>query len=192
MLIDAALGLANHLLVSEDWAHNRLKAFAGQTARLQLGALNFPLEITADGRFRTGDKNATSAVTITLPADAPIRAVTDRASLLVSAQIRGSADLAECLGFVFRNLRWDVESDLSQVFGDIAARRLVQGGKQLAAWPLAQARSVALNLAEYFTEERPAIARQQDVSSHCGEINRMQTQLKNLEKRIGALERLEN
>ena len=76
MLIDAALGLANHLLVSEDWARNRLKAFAGQTARLQLGALNFPLEITADGRFRTGDKNATSAVTITLPADAPIRAVT--------------------------------------------------------------------------------------------------------------------
>ena len=34
MLLGAALGIVNHLLAGEDWARERLKPFAGQTARL--------------------------------------------------------------------------------------------------------------------------------------------------------------
>ena len=188
MLVNAALRFANHLLTGEDWARDRLRLFAGQTVRLELGTLSFPLEITADGHFNAGEKSATPAVSITLPADALTRVLTDRSSLLTAAQIRGAADLAECLGSVFRNLRWDVESDLSQLMGDIAARRLVQGGKQLAMWQMTQAKNLALNLTEYFTEERPTIAQRQDVSGYCAEVSRMQEQLAILEKRIGALE----
>ena len=139
-------------------ARARLKAFAGQAARLDLGALRLLLEITAEGRFRLGNKNSATAVIITLPAQAPILALTDRPALLAAAQISGSAELADTLRFVFSHLQWDVESDLSLLLGDIAARRLVQGGRQLARWPLELATNLALNLAEYLTEENQTLA----------------------------------
>lgn len=188
MLLDVALGLINHLLTAEDWARERLKSFSGQTACLELGALKLSLEITPAGLFAASGRKAVAAVTIRLPEDAPLRALTDRPSLFAAAHISGSAELAESLGFVFRNLRWDAESDLSQMVGDIAAHRLVDGGKQLARWHQQQAKNLALNLAEYFTEENPTIARLQDVSAFCVEVSSLQETLARLERRVAALE----
>ena len=182
------LGFINHLLVGEDWARDRLKPFAGQLVRLELGVLERSLEITADGLFAAGDENAAVAVTITLPADAPLRALIDRPALFAAAQISGAAELAENLGFLFRNLRWDVESDLAGLVGDIAARRLVEGGKRVGRWQTAQARNLALNLAEYFAEESPLIARRQDLGDFCAEVDALQARLAQFEQRVAKLE----
>ncbi len=189
MLLDLAVGLVNHLLATEEWARDSLKPFARQTARLELGALALPIEITADGLLAVSGNRQPAAVTIQLPADAPLRALTDRPSLFTAAHVSGSAELAERLGFVFRNLRWDAESDLSRLVGDMAAHRLVAGGKQIAQWHRRQATNLALNVAEYLTEESPSIARRQDVSSFCADVGRLQETLKCLEQRVAALER---
>lgn len=188
MLVDAALGWVNHLLAGEEWARDRLKAFAGQAVRLELGALSLPLAITASGYFVAGDRKAAASVALTLPADAPLRALTDRPSLRAATQISGAAELADCLGFVFRNLRWDAESDLALLTGDIAARRLFEGGKQLVTWHQQQAKNLALGLAEYFIEENPTIARHQDVSIFCREISSLQETMAELEQRVATLE----
>lgn len=189
MLLGAALGLVNHLLAGEDWARQRLSPFAGQTARLEFGALTLPLAINADGLFVAAGGNAPADVTITLPADAPLRALTDRPSLFTAARLAGSAELAETLGFVFRNLRWDAEGDLARFVGDIAAHRLVAVGNGLLRWHQQQAFNLAANLAEYFTEESPSIARHGDVADFCAEVTRLPDQLARLEARIAALER---
>ena len=188
MLLDAALGFVNHLLAGEDWARQRLSPFAGQTARLEFGALTLPLAISAAGLFVAAGRDAPADVTITLPADAPLRALTDRPSLFTAARLSGSAELAESLRFIFRNLRWDVESDLAQLVGDIAAHRLVAGGKQLARWHQQQAKNLAANFAEYFTEESPSIARSSDVASFCAQVASLPDELSRLEARIAALE----
>jgi len=189
MLTRIAIGFLNHLLSGEDWASRRLKDFTGQTVNVMLGTLVLPLEITADGLFVAGDKNGTATVNITLPADTATRVLTDKASLLSAAQISGSAELAECLGFIFRNLRWDSESDLARLVGDIAARRLVAGGKQAFQWQRRQAQNLALNVAEYFTEENPTIARRQDISAYCADVDSLRDPLERVEKRIASLER---
>lgn len=188
MLTNAALGVVNHLLSGEEWARERLQAFAGQSVHVDLAALKLALEITPEGIFTVGDKNAAATVSIRLPADAIGRLLTDRNSLLATAQISGAADLAECLGFISRNLSWDAEGDLSHVVGDIAARRLVAGGKQALQWPRQQAKNLALNLTEYFTEENPTIASRQDVSAFCTGVEGLSEPLNRLEKRIAALE----
>lgn len=192
MLTRLAIGFVNHLLSGEDWACKRLQAFSGQTVRVTFGTLVLPLEITADGLFAAGDKSVPATVSITLPGDAATRMLTDRASLLADAQISGSAELAECLGFISRNLRWDGESDLARLVGDIAARRLVAGGKQVFQWHQQQVSNLALNLAEYFTEENPSIACRPDVSAFCSEIENLHEPLDRLEKRIAALESATN
>lgn len=188
MLIDAALGFLNHLLSDEDWARERLKPFAGQTVRLELGVQHFPLDITAGGYFSRADTRANANVCLTLPADTLMRVLTDRPSLLAATQISGSADLAECLGFVFRNLSWDVENDLSPLVGDIAARRLVAGGRQLFQWQRQQAQNLARNLAEYFTEESPSLARRQDIAALSTDVNHLLEPLTRVEQRIATLE----
>ena len=112
MLARPALALVNHLLRGNAWARDRLIGFAGKTALLQFGSSTLLVRIGDTGLLEAGGAGTPATVSITLPADAPALALTDKASLLSSATISGSADLAETLGFVFRHLRWDVEHDL--------------------------------------------------------------------------------
>lgn len=189
MLVGTALNFANHLLSGEAWARTRLKVFAGQTVRLEFGALHFPIAITRAGLLETAASDAPVAVSIRLPDDAPLLALTDRSSLLASVRIAGTADFAETLGFVLRNLRWDAEEDLSLLVGDIAARRLILGGKSLLGWHLRRARNFALNVAEYFTEEDPVIARRADLARFCAAVATVRDNCAWIEKRLQRLER---
>ena len=188
MLTALALRVLNHLLASEDWARQRLQPFAGQTAQVSSGSLVLALVVTPEGTFSAGDKTATATVSIALPADAPVRALTDRDGLMAAAQISGPADFAEALGFVLRNLRWDAEDDLSRLVGDIAARRMVSSGKQVFQWQREQAKNLAANLGEYFSEETKAIARRQEITEFCAEVAQQDEALGHLEARIAALE----
>ncbi|MEO8409226.1 MAG: SCP2 sterol-binding domain-containing protein [Propionivibrio sp.] len=183
------LRFVNHLLTGEEWARARLKAFSGQLVRFELGDFGLLLEISPAGFFRASDKDVPPGVTVSLPADAPLRLLNDRASLLAAAQISGSTELAEALSFVLRNLRWDAEGDLAQVVGDVAARRLSIGGRQFLQWQRDQAKNLAQNFAEYFTEEATMIARQPDVAAFCREVTEAAEALAHLEKRVALLDR---
>lgn len=191
MLSDAALGIVNHLLTSEGWASDRLKSFAGKRFRLEQGVLKLTLEITASGCLDSADERDPVDVCFTLPADAPKRVLTDRPSLYTATQINGSAELAETLGFVFRNLRWDAERDLSHLVGDIAAHRVVEGSKLLFKWHQQQAKNLALNFAEYLTEESPTITPRREIAGFCSEVELLRRTLEVVEKRIDSLEKLQ-
>jgi ubiquinone biosynthesis protein UbiJ len=129
-----------------------------------------------------------ATVSIGLPDDAVIRVLTDPPSLFSAATISGSADLAETLGFVFRNLRWDIEHDLSRVTGDIAAQRIFQVAKGLLQWQWRAARNLALGMTEYLTEEERAIARRGDVEQFCSEVDALRDDCARVEKRLLRLE----
>ncbi len=191
MLQQAFIAGLNHLLAGEDWARDRLTPFAGQTVRLEFSPLHSYFEITPEGFFRKRNGDTPATVTLSLSGATPLHllgAFGDPAALLASARITGAAGLADCIGFVLRNLRWDVESDLANVVGDIAAHRLVRAGRQLIDWQRKAAWNLARNVAEYFTEENPAIARHRDVERFCREVGALTGPLARLEERIAALE----
>lgn len=187
MLVGAALGFVNHLLDGETWARARLQPFAGQCARFVCGPFDAALEITERGTFTMATTDATPTVTLTLPFDAPWRALGDRDALIAEARINGAADLAECLGFVLRHLRWDIEDDLAPLVGDIAARRLVQGGRAFAGWQRTQALNLAHQVVDYLTIENPLLLRRTEITAFTGEIDQLQHAVEQLEQRINAL-----
>ena len=194
MFLPIALKAINHLLSGEDWALKRLQVFSGQSLRIRLGLLELPLQISASGflleQTLVGSSgNESSTVTITLPADAPARLVLDRASLIGSAQISGSAELAECLSFVFKNLRWDLQHDLAQVVGDIAARRIAEGGRRFAGWQAIQMRNFAGNLVDFFTTEQPTLIQRDDAVGFASAVAQTQDSIEQLETRISKLEK---
>ena len=191
MLQEAFLAGLNHLLAGEDWARSRLSSFSGQTVWLELPPLQFALEITPAGNFCKADGETPAAVTISLSGVSPLRflaGLTDPSSLLDSTQVKGAAGLADCIGFVFRNLRWDIESDLANVVGDIPAHRLVRAGRQIIDWQQKAAWNLARNVVEYFTEENPAIARHRDIAGFCRDVGSLTGPSARLEDRIAALE----
>ena len=194
MLLPLALKAINHLLSGEEWALQRLRPFAGQKLQIKLGGLELPLQIGASGLLceQTGSDyfaGESPAVKITLPADTPARLILDRASLIGSAQISGSAELAECLSFVFKNLRWDPEHDLAQVVGDIAARRMADGGKRFVGWQAVQLRNLAGNLVDFLTTEQPTLTQPDDIARLASAVAQTQDSVEQLETRISKLER---
>jgi ubiquinone biosynthesis protein UbiJ len=188
MLAWPTLVLLNHLLQGESWARDRLLPFAGKTALLQFGSTALLLRISDGGLFETTATGTPATVSITLPGDAPALALTGQASLLTSATIVGSVDLAETLGFVLRNLRWDIEHDLSKVLGDVVAHRSLQLAKQLGQWQLVGLRKLAIGVAEYLTEEDAAIAHRGDIERFCLEVDALRDDFARMERRLARLE----
>lgn len=185
MLARSAIACVNHLLNGEPWARERLLAFSGRSARLQFGSnRSLLVKISENGLLESAEDDTPADVSIGLPDDAPARALIDTASLFSSATISGSADLAETLGFVFRNLRWDFEHDLSQLLGDVVARRGLQLAMRVARWQLLSARNLAFGVAEYLTEEDATIARRPDVERFCLEVDALRDDLARFEKRL--------
>jgi ubiquinone biosynthesis protein UbiJ len=182
-----ALAAVNHLLAQASWAREKLQPFAGQCAHLTLPPFYALLSITAEGLVAAPPAEVTATVTIDLPASAPLLALQGKAGVMRAARITGSADFAQELGYVIQHLRWDVEEDLSRVFGDIAAHRLTTGVSAIAAWQREKLKNLAENFAEYLTEERPAIARRLAIADFSAEVDGLRDDVARLEKRLQRL-----
>ncbi len=187
MFAPLLVGALNHLLVGAEWARERLHPFAGQTARIGAGPLNFDLTVTGQGDFHAGAADSVPVVEITLPADAPLRYLADPASVLAAARLSGPADFAEALAFVFRNLRWDAEGDLAQVIGDIPAHRLAMAGRSVLAAQKEAARRLVANGAEYLVEEQAILAPKAEVAAWATGVDCLRDDVERLEKRLKRL-----
>ena len=185
MIERGALAALNHLLQQQPWAAERLRAFAGQVVEFR--CLPFPdlrLAITDAGLLDRAPAEAASALVVKLtPGALPFLFARDETARK-QVEIEGSADLASTVDYLFRNLTWDVEEDLSNLFGDIVAHRLAAGARAFAAWQREAALRLAENLVEYWTEERPLLARPADVESFCGDVDTLRDDVARLEKRI--------
>ncbi len=174
----------NHVLGQAAWAREKLMPFAGHAAQIKLPPFEAAFLITPDGSITAPEPGAELEVAISLPATTPLLALQGKDAVMRAARIEGSAEFAQALGFVIRNLRWDAEEDLSRLVGDVAAHRIVKGGKEFAAWQQQAAQNFAANLAEYFTEEQPLIAKQADIAAFSADIDRLRDDVARLEKRL--------
>ena len=187
MFSPLSLGALNHLLSQADWARAKLIPFAGRRARLAMPPFQLDLAIREDGYVEAAIEGDAPDVTMTLPADAPLRAFQGQEQIIAAARVEGNAHLATELSFVLRNLRWDAEEDLSRAVGDIAAHRMMQGATAFANWQKEAARNLAENVAEYVSEENPLVARQQDLAAFGSEVGELRDKVSQLEKRIDKL-----
>ncbi|MDR0777125.1 MAG: hypothetical protein LBE81_10895 [Azonexus sp.] len=172
----------NHLLAKESWARERLRPFAGTGVRIEGGPLVMGLRIDEHGLLVPMEVDAPVAVTLTLPADTPVRLLLDRSSLFAGVRLSGAADVAEALAFVFRNLRWDVEEDLARWVGDIPARRLVRLGSRFAGEVGESAYRLAANVAEYASNESGLLAGKDDIAVFAAAVDVLRDDLARLEK----------
>jgi ubiquinone biosynthesis protein UbiJ len=178
----------NHLLGAETWARDKLKPYAGQCVEFRAAPLPaLHLRILDTGLLGNAAQDAAPNLVVTIGPAALPALVQGEEALMRNIGIEGNADLAGTVQYLFRHLRWDVEEDLSRVFGDVLAHRMVEQGGRFAAWNREAAGKLAQNLAEYWTEEQPMLARPAEVRRFLADVGQLRDRLAQLEKRVGAL-----
>ena len=189
MLNQPIIAVLNHLLVQSGWALQRLAKFGGKTVRFNVAPFTFACTIQQDGALREAEQDASAdAICIIAPSLLPRLALQDEAALK-QIEASGDAALIEEIFFLARNLCWDAAEDLSHVTGDIAAERIVGIAKGVHQ----QVRDTALNLtqaaAEYWTEERPLIAKPSHLSEFAQQAGELRDAVDQLEQRINRLDK---
>lgn len=184
VLIGAPL---NHLLRANSWARESLKPYAGKTVSVRCPPFAASLRIIDSGEVTPASAGTTPDATLTVTPALLLRMATRDDSAWRDIKVEGDTALASAVNQLWRHLRWDVEEDLSRVFGDVAAHRMTGSAQAMAQWARISGENLLRSFTEYWTEERPAVAAANDLASFAAEVDHLRDDLARLEKRISRL-----
>ena len=176
----------NRLLEREPWARARLAPFAGACVELRAPLLpSVRLTVRADGAVDPG--GGAPELTITAKPELIAALGQGEEALTRAIDVSGNARLASEVMQLARYLRWDVEEDLSRLFGDVAARRLVQAARDFGHWQRDAARRIAEGFAAYAADEARVLMRPAQLDAHAERVAALRDAIERLGKRIERL-----
>jgi len=185
-----AIAPLNHLLRGASWARKRLTPLAGKTVRFCIPPFSdLAVTIQASGEVIAAAADSPADTTLTLTPGLLPRLLARNEDAYREIRISGDEVLAAEILDIAKNLRWDVEQDMSRVMGDILAHRIVQTGANMAQWHAETTRNLSQALTEYWTEEQPLLAKPTQIREFTDAVNTLQDDVAQLEKRIKALKK---
>jgi len=187
ILDPVAAAAVNHLLRGAGWAREELKRHAGKTARFEVAPLDSALTVLESGEVAPAAAGTVPAVTLKLTPGLLLRLAARDEAAWKEIEVAGDTDFATAINHLARNLRWDVEEDLSRIFGDIAAHRMVETGRGFRRWGEQAAENLGRSAAEYWTEEQPLIASLHEVQEFNRAVDELRDDVARFEKRLEQL-----
>jgi ubiquinone biosynthesis protein UbiJ len=195
----------NHVLAGEPWASAELAKHAGKAIALEMPFGRFAVQINNSGlleaaRHVDGAQNpdeevlspVRTALVLTISSQALSTLLTSSGSIrenaFKSVTIAGDADLAQLLGRLAGQLRWEYEEDLSKIIGDAPAHFAVAQGKKIASAGKAAGRDFLENTVEYLSEEKKVLLNQRDFAIHKNQLMELRDSVERLDKRISLLQ----
>lgn len=186
--------LFNGLLRREPWAAERLSRHAGKSLRFTIGRMQAAYTIDSNGMLGVCDAAVVPDVSLSIAsehlADLPtILRSKDVNAITEKLHVQGDAALAALVSELARDLRWDIEDDLSNRFGDILGPGLLQGGRKAAEIAQEALRRGSANVAEYLGEESRLLATRHGMQEFRADCAAMQRRLDALERQLEQFER---
>ena len=182
----------NHVLKREPWACSELAKHAGKTVlvKLPFGCLYF--EITPHGYLDALEQLPEPTLALEISSkelsDLLARSGNLKEQAFKAVKITGDADLAQLIGRLAGQLRWEYEEDLAQLIGDAPAHFAVRQGKKMISATRLAASDLLDNVVEYVSEERKVLLNQRDFLTHKSKLNDVREAVDRLEKRIQLIE----
>ena len=175
----------NHLLGREAWAREKLAPFAGELVELRFAPLP-PVRLAIVEGGQAAPAEAGREATLVIAAKPEIFAALAKGEehLMGAVDISGNARLATEILALLRYLRWDVEEDLSRVFGDVIAHRMVRTARDFASWQADALKRLAENIVEYAVEERRMVVSRTEFEGFAAGVAKLRDDLARLEQRI--------
>lgn len=187
MTAQAFAAAFNHLLQSQPWSRERLQRHAGKAIRVNLPPLLLLLAVEEDGMICAAQPGSEPDATLGVSPLALLHMLSSRPLPQDLVHAAGDSGLAVDFGNVMQNLRWDAEEDLSRVFGDVLGHRIARTGAGLLSRTQQAAENFAANLTEYWTEEKPLLAKRTDIERFIEEVDTVRDAAARLEKRVERL-----
>ncbi len=178
----------NHLLRGAPWALEKLADHAGKTVALKFGPIPLRFAVELSGELSVAGLEREADVTIDVSPSLLMRAMTQGRAAFNDAAISGDTGLAQALAYIAQHLQWDYEEDLSKVVGDIAAHRIGSTARGVGTWAKESVDSVLKMSKDFWTEERPTLAKSQQVAEFVASVDDLRDAVARLEKRIELLE----
>jgi ubiquinone biosynthesis protein UbiJ len=182
----------NHVLSSEPWAMGELSRHAGKSILLKLPVGNLCCEIGASGLLLVIKESPDPSLTLEVSAKALTDLAASSGSLREQAfkavKITGDADLAQLIGRLAGQLRWEYEEDLARLVGDAPAHFAVKQGKKFVTATRSAASDLLENVLEYVSEEKKVLLNQRDFGIRKTQLNELRDSVDRMEKRIQFLE----
>ena len=196
----------NHVLAGEPWASAELAKHAGKAIALEMPFGLFAVKITNSGLLeavRHADRTPElsdgetappirTALVLTISSQALSTLLTSsgpiRENAFKSVTIAGDADLAQLLGRLAGQLRWEYEEDLSKIIGDAPAHFAVAQGKKIASAGRAAGLDLLENAVEYLSEEKQVLLNQRNFAIHKNQLMELRDSVERLDKRIALLQ----
>lgn len=178
-----------HLSAQNEWSKPHFLPHAGKVIRLQVAFFHTDLQVLEDGSLIAAADSASPDATLHAPPSLLARIIAGDETAKTQIRIEGDSHLAAEFGKVLAHMRWDVEEDLSQVVGDIAAHKSVGAARAFAAQTKQQVVNLADMLAEYWQEEQPLLAKKRHVEQFNAEVDTLRNDVDRLEKRLEKLTR---
>lgn len=182
----------NHVLSSEPWASAELARHSGKTILLQLPLGNLCFEIKPDGLLASLKEIDFPSLTLEVSTGALRGLAGNPGSLgeqaFKAVKITGDADLAQLLGRLAGQLRWEYEEDLARLVGDAPANFAVRQGKKFVSATRSAANDLLDNVVEYVSEEKKVLLNKRVFMVHKSELSKLRESVDRMEKRIQLLE----
>ena len=195
----------NHVLAGEPWASSELAKHAGKAIALEMPFGRFAVQINKNGLLEAARHSEASqnpdgealspvrtALVLTISSQALSTLLTSSGSIrenaFKSVTIAGDADLAQLLGRLAGQLRWEYEEDLSKLIGDAPAHFAVAQGKKIVSAGKAAGRDLLENTVEYLSEEKKILLNQRDFAIHKNQLMELRDSVERLDKRIALLQ----
>jgi ubiquinone biosynthesis protein UbiJ len=184
-LLPAAI---NHLLDAEPWARAQLVPHANKTLHVVFQPFTIRLAVAPNGSVSRATPTAPADTTVTLPYSAVTRMLAGGSdAVLRDMHLEGDAEFAQAVSLLVKNLRWDVEEDLSKVVGDAVSHRAVSVGRRVTGELKRTQERVAANVSEYLLDENPQLVRPRAVQTLADGVRELRDDLARLEKRLDRL-----
>ena len=124
--------LLNHVLMQEPEAIARLTRLKGRVVRVQWRTLSMTLAPTPAGLLELFTGHNAADLSLVVADDSPISlAQTVLTGGKPSIKIEGDVQLAAEVNWLVNHVRWDIEEDLSRIFGDAPAHAMATMAKQV-------------------------------------------------------------
>jgi len=182
----------NHVLGSEPWASAELAKHASKTILLKMPFGELAFKITSAGLLDALQELDSPTLSLEISSkalgDLAASSGTLREQAFKAVKITGDADLAQLLGRLAGQLRWEYEEDLARLVGDAPANFAVRQGKKFIAASRSAASDLLDNVVEYVSEERKVLLNKRDFTAHKLALNDLRESVERIEKRIQHLE----
>jgi len=150
---EASARLANRVLEREDWARDRLAAFAGRVFAISIGPLTSVMRIGERGTLEAAGATETADLRLRLSPLAVPSFLAQPKRWNEFMEEDGDANLGGVLKELAQTLPWFVEQAFASALGPLAGQRVAEAGRALLGFPEYAAQRMTDSVASYARDE---------------------------------------